>query len=261
MKPALATARAVDAPALRQPAPSVPAPAAALDGTPPTAAPAGRLPVMQYDALGAQRAQGAQGAEGAQDPRAEQVRTLRAELQLRRAPGMQGDIVALLSPGAGEGRSQLAAELAIAFAEVGHATLLVDANLRRPRQHTLFGLAAGPGLAEAIEGPQWPAFRAVDGLPGLALLTAGETRHDPLELLCSPRLALLVSDWRDTFDQVVIDTPPAGAFVDALAVASVAGRVLVLSRARHTPSQQLHDLFVRLGTVRAQVLGAVISHF
>jgi protein-tyrosine kinase len=60
---------------------------------------------------------------------------------------------------------------------------------------------------------------------------------------------------------VVIDTPPVGPFADALAVAGVAGRVLALSRARHTPTHELHAMLGRLSAVRAHVLGAVISHF
>ena len=85
------------------------------------------------------------------DPRCEKIRALRTELLLRRELTDRADIVALLSPCPGEGRSLLAAELAIAFAQTGRPTLLVDADLRRPQQHLLFGTDNRQGLSQAIE--------------------------------------------------------------------------------------------------------------
>jgi receptor protein-tyrosine kinase len=195
------------------------------------------------------------------DPRCERVRALRTELQLRRDTRDRGDIVVLLSPCTGEGRSQLAAELAIAFAQLGRATLLVDADLRHPTQHALFGIADSPGLAQAIEDETWARLHPVQGLPRLSLITAGAVPFDPLRLLCSRRFAALVEGWRDSFEQVVIDTAPVAAHADGLAVAAVAGRVLALSRARHTPDDALDAMLSRLAALRTQVLGAVISHF
>lgn len=195
------------------------------------------------------------------DPRCKRVRALRNELMLRRRSPDQPDIVVLLSPRAGEGRSLLAAELAIAFAQTGRPTLLVDADLRHPRQHALFGIPNGPGLAQAIEAGQQPAWHAVRGLPRLYLLTAGEPPDDPTQLLSGRRFEMLLEEWGETFEHVVIDTAPAVRFGDGIAVAAAAGRALVLSRSRHTPMHELQDLLVHLGAARADVVGAVISHF
>lgn len=195
------------------------------------------------------------------DPRCTRLRSLRNELLLRRGSADRGHIVPLLSPCAGEGRSQLAAELAIAFAQTGRPTLLVDADLRGPRQHALFSIPNGPGLAEAIESGQRPALHAVRGLPRLFLLTAGEAPDDPLLMLSSRRFEMLLEEWSDTFEHVVIDTAPAAPFGDGIAVAAAAGRALVLSRTRHTPMHDLQDLLANLGAARSQVVGAVISHF
>lgn len=195
------------------------------------------------------------------DPRCEKIRALRTELLLRRESLESADIVALLSPCAGEGRSLLAAELAIAFAQTAHPTLLVDADLRRPQQHLLFGAPNRQGLAQAIQSGEPPPLHAVHGLPRMSLLTAGVVVGDPLELLSSRRFAELLEHWRREFEFVVIDTAPVGPFSDGLAVASLVGRVLAVSRAQHTPFKDMQDMLRRLATTRSTILGAVINHF
>lgn len=195
------------------------------------------------------------------DPRCEKIRALRTELLLRRDGMDRADIVALLSPCAGEGRTLLAAELAIAFAQTGRPTLLVDADLRRPQQHLLFGTDNRRGLTQAIESGERPPLRSVQGLPGMALLTAGAVPNDPLELLSSRAFASMIEDWRENFRFVVIDTAPIAEFADGLAIASLVGRVVVMSRAQHTPYRQMQDMLQRLSATRSQVMGAVISHF
>ncbi len=195
------------------------------------------------------------------DPRCEKIRALRTELLLRRESPDRADIVALLSPCAGEGRSMLAAELAIAFAQTGRPTLLVDADLRHPQQHLLFGTDNRQGLSQAIEHDVEPQLLAVNGLARMSVLTAGTVPRNPLELLSSSRFASMIEDWRDSFEFVVIDTAPVMNYSDGLAVASLVGRVLALSRAQHTPYRDMQDMLRRLAATRSQILGAVISHF
>lgn len=192
--------------------------------------------------------------------RCEKVRALRTELLLRRDSNTT-DMLALLSPGAGEGRSLLAAELAIAFAQMGRPTLLVDADLRRPQQHILFGTENSQGLAQAIRCAVEPQYRSVRGLASMSLLTAGEVPINPLELLTSNNFASMINDWRQNFEFVVIDTAPVVYFSDGLVVANLVGRVLALSRAQHTPYKDMQDMLRRLAATRSQVLGAVINHF
>lgn len=195
------------------------------------------------------------------DPRCEKIRALRTELLLRRESVGHANIVALLSPCAGEGRSLLAAELAIAFAQLGRPTLLVDADLRRPQQHLLFGTDNQQGLSQAIEHGVKPQLHTVQNLPRMSVLTAGAVPHNPLELLSSNCFASMVNDWRDNFEFVVIDTAPVMHFSDGLAVASLVGRVLALSRAQHTSYKDMQDMLRRLAATRSRILGAVISHF
>ena len=196
------------------------------------------------------------------DPRAEELRALRTELLLRRAPeDDRADVVALVSPCSGEGRSQLAAELAISYAQLGRSTLLIDADLRSPRQHALFAVDDRLGLSRAVNRGVAPRLHAVDGLPDLYVATAGANASNPLEVLLHERFANMFEEWSRSFEFIVIDTPAMTPYSDGLAVACLAGRVLVLSRAQHTPYRDTREMFRRLDAARAEVLGAVISHF
>lgn len=166
-----------------------------------------------------------------------------------------------MSPCAGEGRSLLAAELAIAFARTGRPTLLVDADFRHPHQHILFGTSNRLGLSQAIASRVNPQLHSVRALPQMSVLVAGSIPSNPLELLSSSHFAALVEDWRDNFEFVVIDTAPVMQFSDGLVIANLVGRVLALSRAQHTPYQNMQDMLRRLAATHSRILGAVISHF
>lgn len=193
-------------------------------------------------------------------PRSESIRSLRTELLLRTRNGGTG-VMALLSPCAAEGRSQLAAELAISFAQLGRKTLLVDADLRRPCQHILFGAENEKGLAQALGDGGTIHLHGIQGLPQMALLTSGELPPNPLELLSGIRFERLILEWRRSFEFVILDTPPVAESSDAVTVASAAGQVLILSRAGLTPFTALKEMSRKLETTNARKLGAVIGNF
>jgi protein-tyrosine kinase len=200
-------------------------------------------------------------AYDADNPRSEKIRSLRTELLLLNDARSGAHTIALLSPCSGEGRSQLAAELAVSFSQLGRRTLLVDADMRRPKQHVLFGSANQIGLCDAISGDRKPWFHPVNGLPHLSLLTSGLTPPNPLELLSGGRFTRLLQDWRKSFEFVILDTPPVKDYADALAVASLAGRVLVLSRGKHTSFSDTRNMLRRLESTQSKILGAIINHF
>ncbi|MEY4377164.1 MAG: hypothetical protein RJB26_1714 [Pseudomonadota bacterium] len=193
--------------------------------------------------------------------RSESLQAIRTELLLRRETAQRADVVAIVSAGAGEGRSTLAAELAIAFANAGHSTLLVDGDLRRPSQHELFDLPNQQGLAQLLLRGGHPLLHTPSGLSDLAVLTAGERPARPLDLLSNPAFAAALSAWRDEFHVVVIDTPPLAQWPDAAAIANVAGRALLATRSGHTRYSDLRTALRRLSPTRSRVMGAVINHF
>jgi protein-tyrosine kinase len=193
--------------------------------------------------------------------RSEKVRALRTKLLLGRQGTRQANVVTLLSPCAAEGRSRLCAELAIAFAQLGRATLLVDADLRHPRQHTLFGSDNQWGLAQALVHGEPPRLHGVEGVPDLALLTSGEVPGNPLELLSGDHFEQMVKGWHQDYEFVVVDTPPVTSYFDGLAVATRVKRVLVVSRAQVTSFKDLKEMSRHLAATPAKVLGAVINNF
>lgn len=200
-------------------------------------------------------------AHNMRHPHGEAIRSLCSELLLR-TRNQGGAIISLVSPCAGEGRSQLAAEIAIAFAQLGRRTLLVDADMRLPRQHILFNADNNRGLSEALlDTTTKMQLHGIENLPQMALLTSGGIPPNPLELLSGIRFEQLTLEWRRSFEYVVVDTPPARESSDAIAVASVAANVLLLSRANVTPISALKELARRLETTHARTLGAVIGKF
>jgi receptor protein-tyrosine kinase len=186
---------------------------------------------------------------------------LRTELMLLVEDVRRGNICALLSPGPAEGRSQLCAELAIAFAQLGRRTLLVDADLRHPRQHILFSADNQWGLAQALALGETPYLYSVQGVPELSLLTAGVIPPNPLELVSNRRFERLMDEWRRSYDFVLIDTPPVSQYADALAIATAARRVLVVSRTESTSFSGMKELLRRLAPTQARILGAVLNKF
>jgi protein-tyrosine kinase len=196
--------------------------------------------------------------------RAERMLALRTELLLTTNPESQQQscMIAIISAFPGEGRSRLAAELAISFAQLRDSTLLVDADMRRPSLHRLFeGADVTKGLAQAIDGGAQPVVQPVEGLPEMSLLTAGAVPDNPLDLLSDVRFEDLMAIWRSHYRFVVIDTPSVSECADALAIAHAAGRALIVCRADRTAYDGVRAMQRRLATTRAEVIGAVINHF
>lgn len=193
-------------------------------------------------------------------PHSEMVRSLRTELLLRCKGRRGAGIMALLSPCAREGRSLLAAELALAFAQLERRTLLVDADLRKPSQHRLFGTENDIGLAQALTGSPHH-FHGVNGLPDMTLMTSGDVPQNPLELLSGHAFERALSQWRRNFEFIILDTPPTSQYSDALAVAAAAGSVLVLGRAEATRFSDLSEIRRNLSSTQSYILGAVINRF
>jgi Mrp family chromosome partitioning ATPase len=104
-------------------------------------------------------------------------------------------------------------------------------------------------------------MHGVEGLPELAVLTSGPISSNPLELVSSRRFERLMTALRRQYDFIVIDTPAVSQYADALQVATLAQRVLVVSRSEATSLQSLKDMLRRLTVTESRILGAVINRF
>jgi len=156
-----------------------------------------------------------------------------------------------------EGKSLTVANLALALSgPCGKRVLIVDADLRRPSLHALFGVANDEGLNECLRAPAI-ACRPTLVAPNLSLLPAGRPDRDPLEVLTSNALHGLLAAQARQFDWVLVDAPPLGAFPDAHLVASAADGVLLVVRAGQTP---LGDVQATVKTIgRDRILGVVLN--
>jgi protein-tyrosine kinase len=195
---------------------------------------------------------------------AERFRTLRSQLGLRLGrlpePPMA---LAVVSAAAGDGRSWCAANLALAFAQLGERTLLIDANLRRPRLAQLFGMtggaAVGGGLAGWLAGANaGRALCAVPGLPSLCLLPAGAAPKNPLELVEGAAFGALMRDLAGRFTRVVVDTPAAEDGADASVIASRCGAALLVTRRDSSRVTALRALLDSFSGRPVHVVGAVM---
>jgi capsular exopolysaccharide synthesis family protein len=200
-------------------------------------------------------------ARNGEDPYSARIRVLRDELLLLNQTDRQAGSLAILSPCSREGRSQLAAELAIAFSQAGRSTLLVDADLRRPALHSLFGIESSWGLAQALAHDQPAQLFAVEDLPFLSVLPCGPAATNPSEMLSGNRFVHLVNRWRSTYDFVIMDTPPALDHADAVSIAAASRSVVLLSHAQITQHKQMKELLRRLRLTQARILGAVLGDF
>src|SRR5215470_4020641 len=159
---------------------------------------------------------------------AEEMRALRTQLQIRWSAGAtQRRMLAIVSPGPREGRTYVAANLAVAFSQLGERTLLIDADLRRPRQHRIFDVADRMGLSAVLSGRgDHTALVQIPRFGNLWLLPGGARPPNPMELLSRDALGSLLDQLQSKFDVVLFDTPPAKLCADAKSVAFRAGNAL-----------------------------------
>lgn len=194
--------------------------------------------------------------------RGDAVRALRTELVLKAQNHEHNGMLAVLSPGAREGRSLLAAELAICYAQLGRRTLLIDTDFRASAQHTLFLSSSEEwGLSQAIAFSAPLQAYDVEDIAELSVVFAGAPMPSPLEMLSDPAFHRMVARWRAEYEFVILDTPPLGQYADGLLLAKVAGRALVLSRSGHTRRADLKNALRRLATTGTHVVGSVLNRF
>jgi chain length determinant protein tyrosine kinase EpsG len=194
---------------------------------------------------------------------AEQIRALRTQLLIRwSADGPVSHLLAVVSAGRADGRSYVTANLAVAFAQLGRRTLLVDADLRQPRQHCIFGIADSVGLSSVLSGRAGrEAAVPLREFGPLALLPAGAPPPNPVELLSRDGLPRLLHEFARDYEVILFDTPPARAWADAQSVAFRAGNVLLLARRGHTRLADTTRLTRQLADAGAQVVGTVCTDF
>ncbi|HEU4747532.1 MAG TPA: polysaccharide biosynthesis tyrosine autokinase, partial [Gemmatimonadaceae bacterium] len=187
----------------------------------------------------------------------ESIRSIRMDIQ--NITGVPVS-VAISSPSPGDGKSFVAANLAMAFSDAGFRTLLVDADTRRGALHEMFEIQLEPGLTELLTGSE-----GIDGVirstahERLSVLPRGRKYRNSPELLTSSRLPAIAADLRNRFDVVVFDTPPLAAGIDPFAIASAAQNLVMVLRIGKTERRMAAAKLELVDRLPIQVLGAVLN--
>ena len=231
-----------------------------------TAADVQQVLARQFDYPYLQPGQGDFATElvAAYEPFSAQVETLRAirsQLMLRWfVNGRKTLAIACVNPR--EGASLFAANLAVVFSQLGERTLLVDANLRTPRQHQIFNMPGKQGLSDILAGrADLGTIAPMDSFVDLSVLQAGTLPPNPQELVSRTSFGNLSQNMAKAFDVVLYDVPAFSAGADALAIAARVGGVLLVARRNKTSLTDIGVVAEQLGRVGAEVVGSVIVEY
>lgn len=194
---------------------------------------------------------------------AESFRAIRSQLMMRLFnEGQDRSAIAVVSPDAGDGKTFFAANLAVTLAQLGGRTLLVDADMRGPRQHAVFGIPNDAGLSGILSGrAEAKVIQQVPGVPSLFVLPVGITPPNPLELVERPAFALLIRELLAKFDHVVVDTPAARYGSDSAVIAARCGAALVVARKGKARLIALQDMVANLQESPAKITGVILNEF
>ncbi len=188
----------------------------------------------------------------------ESLRALRSQLTLRWTSAR--NVLAITSPGRGEGRSWLAANLATVFAQMGKRTLLIDTDMRHPRQHQLFNLDNSVGLSALLTGRAGREIVCrIHPQLRLFVIPAGILPPNPQELLGRPVFDLILDMFAEQYEFVIVDTPAVSEVADAQIVAARADATLLLAHRHHTRQSQLASTMRNLKDSGVNVIGSVIT--
>ncbi|MBN2980280.1 MULTISPECIES: CpsD/CapB family tyrosine-protein kinase [Cohnella] len=189
----------------------------------------------------------------------EAYRALRMNIQFASGEDPVKTIM-VTSPGNGDGKSTTIANLAVAYAQEGKKTLLIDGDIRDPSLHHLFSLSNVSGLTNALLNEKgWKSVIQATQIPRLSVMTSGITPLHPSDLLASEYLPDLISDIKQHFDIVLFDSPPLLTVTDGLKICSLCDGVFIVASQGKTKKALLKKVRQSLEHANARVLGVVLN--
>lgn len=191
-------------------------------------------------------------------PASEAFKVLRTNLQFS---GVDRDLrsVLITSAGPGEGKSVVASNLAVAFAQSGKRTVLVDIDLRRPTVHQRFGVSNREGVTTGIINGLAEAILSESRIPNLWILPSGPIPPNPAELLGSHSMKRLVTQLTQWADMVIFDAPPVIAVTDSCVVAPLVDGVLLVVKLGVADKNMTLRAKQLLSNVKANIIGSVAN--
>ena len=191
---------------------------------------------------------------------AEAYRAVRTALYFS-TQGETHKVIQVTSANPGDGKTTVSTNLAVSIAQSGKNTLLIDADLRKPRVHKVFGMSAEIGLASLIEGDaELDDAVQPSGVPNLSILPCGPCPSNPAELLTSPRFAELLELIKERYEFVIVDSPPMMAVTDPCVVAPRVDGVLLTIKLTKQGRPAAERATQILRSIDANILGVVVNH-
>ena len=175
--------------------------------------------------------------------------------------GKQNSVIQVTSPTPGDGKSTLASNLAVSIAQSGKRVLLVDADMRRPRQHATFGITSRVGFATVLSGQsEWRnCMFECEEIEGLTVMPCGAKPQNPAELSSSPQVKILIEEMREEFDFVIIDTPPMLAVTDPSPIAARVDGVILCIRIKKNVRVSAERATQMIQNLGANMIGLVVN--
>jgi capsular exopolysaccharide synthesis family protein len=199
--------------------------------------------------------------EDPKSPISESYRSLRTNISYASTIDEKIKSLLISSSQPGEGKSTTTANLAIAFAQLRKKTLLVDADLRKPVQHNVFGHPRGPGLSEYLIGEisDLDSIIHPSKIENLSIMTAGGLPPNPSELLGSNTMSKLVDRLESDWDMVLFDSPPIVAVTDASMISSELDAIALVVKAGQTERSAVDRALDTIKNVKAPLIGAILN--
>lgn len=193
-------------------------------------------------------------------PISEAYRMIRSNIQFM-AVDNPAKVILVTSAQPSEGKSTTAVNLAITMAQADLKTIMIDADLRRPNLHKLFGLPNLGGMTDLLRSaePDIKPYLKPTEVDNLSIITSGPLPPNPSELLGSQRMAQLLQTLKISADVVIVDSPPTLIVSDSLALVNKVDGIILVMRAKRTRRGAIRETVNRLGKVKANILGVVLN--
>lgn len=201
-------------------------------------------------------------------PISEIFRTLRTNLQFMNAKGnLKTILVTSIMPG--EGKSWVSSNLAVTFAQAGKRVVIIDADMRKGRQYSIFGLSPRPGLSNYLSGvdenySQTPSeditkYIQQTEIENLYLIPAGNVPSNPSELLVSEKMNTLLNDLKSVADIVIVDGPPSQLVTDSLILTRLVDTTVIVAASKFAKKDALKRLINNIRHVGGRIAGVVVN--
>ena len=206
-----------------------------------------------------------------QDPKSpisEIFRTLRTNIQFMNTKGKLRTVL-ITSTLPGEGKSWISSNLAATFAQAGRKVIIIDADMRKGRQYSIFGLSPTPGLSNYLSGidsdynevetDNLSNFIQETNIENLSIIAAGNVPPNPSELLIMPKMEELLEKLKDIFDIIIIDGTPSQLVTDSLILTRLVDSTLIVTASKQTKKEDLKKVIRNIKNVGGKIAGVVVN--